>query len=186
MDDACFTFDFSLDAGGILLIQIAAYGAHWTCTFDRDDDSLILLRNGRPVWLGRLTEYSPTGDLREFRIAFIDHQVFLTFPNSTLIAYSESTVNRSGLIGRPFLWFEAVRGTGAIAHVGIERDIYYYDPRFSDGNTPEGDAWKIPANSFFVVGDNVPISKDSRHWNDPFLDRTSIVGQFEIMPQNAK
>jgi signal peptidase I len=38
-----------------------------------------------------------------------------------------------------------------------------------------GETWKIPANDYFVLGDNRPVSDDSRDWG--FVPRNFIVGK---------
>jgi hypothetical protein len=52
------------------------------------------------------------------------------------------------------------------------RDVHYLDPRGF------GEPWEAPAladDELFVLGDNVPISRDSRAWQAP-LRRESLIG----------
>lgn len=50
--------------------------------------------------------------------------------------------------------------------------VYYYN-RGSYG--AEGEAIKVPQNSYFVLGDNSASSKDSRYWG--FLDDKYLIGK---------
>lgn len=52
------------------------------------------------------------------------------------------------------------------------RSVYYYN----DGDYGrEGQAVRVPDNSYFVLGDNSSSSKDSRYWG--FVQRKSILGK---------
>jgi hypothetical protein len=50
-----------------------------------------------------------------------------------------------------------------IQRIFIARDIYWLAPNGMDHS------WQLsaelPPDSFFLVGDNQPVSRDSRHWN---------------------
>ncbi|SHI06257.1 Peptidase S24-like protein [Vibrio aerogenes CECT 7868] len=38
--------------------------------------------------------------------------------------------------------------------------------------------FNIPKNTFFVLGDNIPLSSDSRHWKNPYVKRQDIYGKY--------
>jgi hypothetical protein len=63
---------------------------------------------------------------------------------------------------RPFAVAASV-GILDIQRILIARDIYWLAPNGMD------DSWELsaelPPDSFFLVGDNQPVSRDSRHWN---------------------
>jgi hypothetical protein len=65
----------------------------------------------------------------------------------------------------------------------IHRDLYYLDPL----NT--GQPWKMPralgAHQWFLLGDNVPISRDGRHWRSPGLDQRFLRGRVcrQLLPK---
>ncbi|MDA7932902.1 S26 family signal peptidase, partial [Mariniblastus sp.] len=58
-----------------------------------------------------------------------------------------------------------------IDRIRIWRDLYYFD----------ADAAKPPQKraiaGFFVIGDNVPLSLDSRHWKQPGVAIESVKGK---------
>lgn len=45
--------------------------------------------------------------------------------------------------------------------------------------------YKVPEESYFVMGDNRNHSKDSRYWNNKFVNKEAIVGraEFEYYPE---
>jgi len=73
---------------------------------------------------------------------------------------------------RPFA-VAAVRGILDIKRILIARDIYWLAPNGMDHS------WQLSAelspDSFFLVGDNQPVSRDSRHWNQG-IHRSMIQG----------
>lgn len=59
--------------------------------------------------------------------------------------------------------------------IRIWRDLYYFD-----AETPSPPATQSKAG-FFVIGDNVPLSHDSRHWKQPSVAIESVKGK--VFPQ---
>ena len=62
------------------------------------------------------------------------------------------------------LKFRGQAGSVEIQNLLIQRDMYYLNP------ASRKDSWqrsqKLGPNRFFLVGDNVPVSEDSRMWNE--------------------
>ena len=69
----------------------------------------------------------------------------------------------------------AVGESVEIRRLQVFRDIFYLDP------LGLGRDWSAPqplaADEFFVVGDNVPISEDSRNWSQVGLPRRLLLGK---------
>ncbi|MBC8060831.1 MAG: signal peptidase I [Clostridiaceae bacterium] len=59
------------------------------------------------------------------------------------------------------------------------------EPYVSSGAVKFGD-FKVPAESFFFLGDNRQVSKDSRYWDNPYINERDIMGvaRITIFPIN--
>jgi len=59
-----------------------------------------------------------------------------------------------------------------VQQVQLFRDVYYTDK--SKSGIAE---WKLDEDDFFVLGDNSPVSVDSRVWDDPAVPRSALIGK---------
>ena len=59
----------------------------------------------------------------------------------------------------------------SLSHVTLYRDIYYTLP---DGPVAE---YQLARGEYFVLGDNSPVSIDSRHWEHPGVPRDAFIGK---------
>lgn len=66
-----------------------------------------------------------------------------------------------------------------IERIRIWRDLYYFDTNPTQ-DTPNSPSMTTKAG-FFVIGDNVPLSHDSRHWKRPGVAIETVKGK--VFPQ---
>ncbi|GCE47534.1 signal peptidase I [Thermosporothrix hazakensis] len=59
-------------------------------------------------------------------------------------------------------------------HVWVN-DVQLNEPYIKEAINPYAKSWKVPADNYFVLGDNRPVSKDSRYWD--FVPKEYIVGK---------
>lgn len=61
-----------------------------------------------------------------------------------------------------------------VRHVKLYRDIYYTDTRSRHAvNRP----FELHDDEYFVLGDNSPVSHDSRRWDNPVVNKSLLVGK---------
>jgi hypothetical protein len=107
-------------------------------------------------------------------LALCDRQVLFAIDGQVLITYPYKTAGSFHPTPRPL-------GMGAegldveIRRLQVFRDLYYLDPHDLSGD------WSSPRrlgpDEFFVIGDNVPISQDSRHGPAPGVRRARPLGR---------
>jgi hypothetical protein len=105
-------------------------------------------------------------------MSLMDRQVLVAVDNETLIGpvrYADAGENRP--IPRRPARIGASGGPLAITSLRVYRDVYY---------TPKGqnrETLPLAGDEFFVLGDNSPVSVDSRCWDDPAVRRRELVGR---------
>lgn len=63
-------------------------------------------------------------------------------------------------------------------HVWVN-DVLLNEPYIAASINPGKNQWKVPANSYFVMGDNREFSDDSRYWD--YVPQDLIVGKAEVV-----
>jgi hypothetical protein len=63
-------------------------------------------------------------------------------------------------------------GEFEVSHVRLYRDVHY-TPNREAGDAAIG----MGDDEFFVLGDNSPVSLDSRAWEDPAVHRSMLIGR---------
>ena len=53
-----------------------------------------------------------------------------------------------------------------IRDLRVYRDVYYASANDTNGGQVMGRSWQMAGDEYFVLGDNSPISDDSRKWPD--------------------
>lgn len=71
-------------------------------------------------------------------------------------------------------------GAAMLSRVKIHRDVYYTDDLIGGARRPFGvdEPYRLGPGEYFVLGDNSPVSNDSRFWpNSPVVSQTLFVGK---------
>jgi signal peptidase I len=112
------------------------------------------------------------GDWFALAVAVCDGRVLVGINGQPTMTYAiEGTDAASQPVPRP-LAIGASRASIEIRDLRVLRDLYYLDPN------GRGDDWQIAsplaADEYFLVGDNVPSSRDSRHFGP--VRRAALLG----------
>ena len=113
-------------------------------------------------------------------LAMVDRQVLLAVDRRVQLAYvyppSDAPVRPTS---RPLAI--GSRGLGAeISELVVWRDVYYTEYYTETGTAAESEAeatFRLADDEFFVLGDNSPISVDSRSWTHAGLRAKLLVGK---------
>ena len=79
---------------------------------------------------------------------------------------------------RATIMVAARAGEVEIEQLRVWRDVHWLDPNLTD------ETWsvsrKLAEDEFFLLGDNAPVSKDSRHWRDG-IRRADMLGTVQLL-----
>jgi len=115
-------------------------------------------RNNRP----RLVQWSN-----------FDHQLLLALDGELVCAPVECALSPDP--ARASLHPARVGARGAhlsIDHLALYRDVYY-----TPSDDPQHDAYNVGEDEYFVLGDNSPVSVDSRQWQRAGVARSLLIGK---------
>ena len=136
---------------------------------------VLNLHRGEDVWERAVlpNHLDPRHVTIEFGV--IDDQLLIAIAGETVIRREyvpldsplQPTSRPLGISGR--------QGECSVAKIKVYRDIFYLNPFRTDW------AWAGPAplgdDAYLVLGDNSPLSNDSRHWPEPGLHRQLLIGK---------
>ena len=92
------------------------------------------------------------------------------------------------VIGLPGETVEIVNGTVYVTKT--DGETIQLDDSFVTNCTPEGDfgPYVVPADSYFMLGDNRNTSWDSRYWDNKYVHKDKILGKvmFRYYPNISK
>ncbi len=132
-------------------------------TFERDQGHYGVFCNDRrlPHAAGKL---SAARGQRLVEVSLVDQQFLLALDGRTLVAWSYERPEPRPI---PSACPLAIGVQGLQATVGdlrVYRDVYYTDPMGSHGPGPSNPPRRLGAGQYYVLGDNSPVSEDSRQW----------------------
>lgn len=112
------------------------------------------------------------GTSHSLAFACIDRRAVLVVDNQVLLWLDLPPPPRRGAVSRPLQW--GVRGAALrLRHLRLFTDVYYYH----DGLHATEQAAHLGPEEFFLLGDNSANSTDSRHWTQPGIPRSALVGK---------
>jgi len=148
---------------GLLVIRATDGRDEFDVRLDPVRHRYEILQNGRPVpaSIGRIPSWD--GEL-EIEFSLFDHQVLLAFNGETRARWPyEPAPTPPKPTAQPLAI--GAQGLGVlIREVRVYRDVYYTRPSFADGRSGRDEPVQLGEDQYYVLGDNSPISDDSRTW----------------------
>jgi len=135
----------------------------------------ILLRSSGRTLLDRPLRLNLSRQPTEIEFGLCDQQVLLAANGRMVLRYEyeRPVLSRSEPLHPLAI---GARGIGLqISELRVWRDIYFLDshglPRRWQADSP------LASDHFALLGDNQPVSIDSRHWEPPGMPRSAILGR---------
>lgn len=161
---------------GELVLEISNGRQSWQAVLDFGHDEVLLLGDDErePLAVARLPAALREGPLRLLWSCF-DRQLLLAVNDAPLLDAVLGEPDSPAAAGpdrRPEARIGARELRVSVAHVRLYRDIYYTP---ADQGPAAGQ--RLGRGEYFVLGDNSPVSIDSRHWERPGVPRDAFIGK---------
>ncbi|MHC4177600.1 MAG: S26 family signal peptidase [Planctomycetota bacterium] len=162
---------------GSLVIRASDGRDEFQVRIDPSRGSYEVLRNRRPVQ-GTAGELPSLAQGLTVEVSLFDRQLLLAFDGRVAVTVPYDPSKRRQPTSRPL----AIGSLGGpeveIRDLRVYRDVYYTHPiglrRRRDPDEPVG----LAADEYYVLGDNSPISQDSRTWAEgPAVGTKLLVGK---------
>jgi hypothetical protein len=153
------------DGPGEFRLAIGDGREEFECVFDLAERKVRLI----DVRTGRAMRKAPFSDdlLQKpvcVEISLMDRQVLLAVGGKLALApFSYAPAGERGPAPRRPVRFGAKGAAVEVSSLKLFRDVYYTD---DPGHRAVAGPVELKTNEYFVLGDNSPVSKDSRSWAD--------------------
>jgi len=134
--------------------------------------------NGRSVGLDGPRKMPPWKDDLHVEVSLVDRQFLLAFDERPAVVYPyEETAPAVRPPSEPLAI--GSRGLGVeLRDLRVYRDVYYTHPVGGKGRWGLEEPFVLGPEEYFVLGDNSPISEDSRTWPEgPAVPRHALIGR---------
>jgi hypothetical protein len=150
----------------------AQYGDHtFRVAWDSNSGEGVLLHDEVEVVL---LQSPPRGYLRAAELDWVlaDQRVLLALDGQVMADYAYEPTNQDARAFVKSMALAAEEGELDVDHLQILRDIYY-----TAGPTEAGSEYRLGPDEYFLLGDDSPNSRDSRHWIARAVTRQQIEGR---------
>lgn len=163
------------NGNGEFALEMSDGAANYTCVFDfgRQEVRLYAGDEPDPVLTGTWPAGMDAGPTR-LEMSLIDQQVLVAANGKPLLGpWTFSTPAETPVSRYPARF--GARGLDlTVNHLVVYRDVYYTATRAKHAvHKP----YELEADELFVLGDNSPVSHDSRRWSDGAVKTSLLVGK---------
>lgn len=175
--DLMVEFQLEPSDEGTLVVEMSDDQHTFVCQFQRSENrvSLLVDRETRPIREAALPKPKDEKERKPLTIemSVMDRQVLIAVDGQVLfepLMYAASKESRPST--RSPVRLGASGGDVSIRDLRLYRDVYYTPKHESE--TRE---FVLGPSEFLVLGDNSPVSVDSRAWDHPAIDRSTLIGK---------
>lgn len=121
--------------------------------------------------IGKPSSKLPVCSPFDFYFSVFDGRATIAVDGEQILCWAIQSADVDATQVAPILLI-ASAGEATIQELSVWRDVYY-----EDLNQLDGDTWQMGPDEWFVLGDNPPVSEDSRNWDAPAgVPTESILG----------
>ena len=140
--------------------------------FGKDEVRLTNSAEGTEVQASKLPKYD--SETVTIEVCNFDGQTFVGINGNSIFEANWEQLPRSASHPALEIGIGTAQDSALISRIRVYRDIYY----FLENGSDEQSAWKLGSDEYFLLGDNCPVSIDSRKFGP--IRRESIVGRLEL------
>lgn len=168
VSDLCLTCELRMGPHSRAAIRLRSRTDNFIWEFDSE------VRSSRLTWNNTLLCHvlipSETGPF-QIEMAVCDHQLLAAVAGQPVVAHAYQPGLETAARHGASIAIAAEKGTIEVLRPRVARDVHYTGPRgVSDWESPQS----LTADQWFVLGDNVPISIDSRRYGG--VESATILG----------
>ncbi len=160
---------------GEFAVEMSDGAANYTCVFDygRQETRLYAGDEADPVATGGWPKGMETQPAL-VEMSLIDQQVLVAVNGQPLLGPWTFSTPAETPVSRYPARFGAHGLDLAVSHLSLYRDVYYTATRARHAVQKP---YQLDADELFVLGDNSPVSHDSRRWPDGAVQTSLLVGK---------
>ena len=148
---------------GLLLLWATDGEAHFRVEIDPAQKCYRVLQDGRPLPGAAGQVLIPPAGLK-IEVSLFDEQFLLALGGQTVVTCPYERPERAPAPPEQPLAIGVGRLAVDLEEVRVWRDVYYTEPVWAAGDGRWGEAVQLGEGEYFVLGDNSPVSNDSRTW----------------------
>ncbi|MCP4190630.1 MAG: hypothetical protein GY768_08370 [Planctomycetaceae bacterium] len=166
VNDLLLTVEVKAEKCAQLKFRVEQSNQVWELTLDFDRHEVQLGSENRNLSLPPISH-----QISRIELAICDGQLLLGINGEPVLIESAMAIHG---VGSPVISIGARSGNLKIDRLSVARDIFYLPPSWA---VPLNDFfWQLSPDEFFLLGDNCPISIDSRDPRYGPFDRSNMLG----------